>query len=139
MDPEDTPITIPLPEPIVAIVGTLLIHAPPPPPVSVVVAPMHRPVAPLIVGVLFTVIVRVAIQPPTLYVINAVPLFTVLTNPVPDPIVILVLAVLHNPPGVTSVSVIVDPMQTLAGPPIAAGTGFTVIVVIVAHPVAGIV
>ena len=48
------------------------------------------------------------------------------------------LPVLHTPPAVASLSVIVDPAHTSNGPPvIAAGSGFTVIVVVVLQPVIG--
>lgn len=40
----------------------------------------------------------------------------------------------HVPPGVASVSDIVDPMHNADGPEIGAGAGFTVITLVVVHP-----
>lgn len=57
------------------------------------------------------------------------PAVTPFTMPVVEPTVAFVLVELHVPPGVVFVSVILEPSHTLKGPPISAGSGFTVIVV----------
>ena len=65
--PAVTPITLPVPEPIVIALPPVL-HTPPfTPSASAVVAPMHTLPAPVIaVGVAFTVTVFVAAQPATI-------------------------------------------------------------------------
>ena len=60
MIPVVTPVIIPLVAPIVATVGVLLPHVPPPGSVSVIVAPTHRALGPVIAdGRGFTVIIAV--------------------------------------------------------------------------------
>jgi hypothetical protein len=59
---------------------------------------------------------------------TAGPALIPVTRPVAGTIVIVPLGVLHVPPGVASVTVIVDPTHTLVGPPIGAGSGLIVIV-----------
>lgn len=49
-----------------------------------------------------------------------------------------VLLLLQVPPLVASVSVVVDPAQTMAVPPMAAGSGFTVTIEVVIHPVGSV-
>lgn len=63
--PAVTPVTMPVVELMVAIIGLLLLHIPPPVVVvSVVVCVWHTADAPVIVpGPLFTVIIFVAVQP----------------------------------------------------------------------------
>lgn len=74
-----------------------------------------------------------------MYDIMDVPDVIALTNPVPEPIVaILVLLLSHEPPLVISVSKEVLPMQSDVGPVIDAGNGFTVIVNVVRQPVANV-
>ena len=61
---------------------------------------------------------------------------TPVTVPEVEPIVATpVLLLLHTPPLVASVSVVVKPTQTLVVPPIAAGFGLTVKLVIAIQPV----
>lgn len=64
--------------------------------------------------------------------------------PVSTPVVLTMvptamLLLLHAPDGVVLVIVIVDPGQTIVGPPMAAGRGFTVIVRVRAQPLVGCV
>jgi len=55
--------------------------------------------------------------------------------PVPEPTVATaVLVLLHAPPGVASLTVVVAPVHRDKTPEMAAGNGLTVIVVIEAHP-----
>lgn len=59
----------------------------------------------------------------------------------PDPVITVdaaVLLLLHVPPVMPLVSVVVRPTQTLAVPDIAAGKGFTVTIVVVAQLVASV-
>jgi len=57
-----------------------------------------------------------------------------------EPIVAMpVLPLLHVPPPVPSDNVVIDPIQTDAVPEIEAGTGLTVTVVAMPHPVAVII
>ena len=66
----------------------------------------------------------------------AVPVDTPVTIPVVAPTVaVAVLLLLHVPPVVGSLSVVVAPMHTTAVPVIAAGSGFTVTVAVFVHPV----
>ena len=60
-------------------------------------------------------------------VIADVPPVTPVTTPVVEPIVaIVVVPLVHVPPVVASVNVVVSPWQTLAVPDIPAGLAFTV-------------
>ena len=79
----------------------------------------------------FIVILFVALQPPTVYEIVAVPAVTPVTMPEEEPTVALVLLLLQVPPAVASVSVIVAPSQTEELPEIDGGVGFTVTVTVV--------
>lgn len=63
------------------------------------------------------------------------PAVTPVTTPVPEPTVALALLLLHVPPGVTSVNVIVAPSHKLPLPDIADGFAFTVTTALVVHPV----
>jgi len=132
--PEDRPETMPDNEPTVATAVLLLVHVPPPGDVSDVVLPTHTPVAPLITGVVFTVMVRAVMQLPTAYVIGEVPILRPVTIPDDEPIVIAVPDVLHTPPGVTSLCVMVAPTHKAVGPEIAAGSGLTVTTEVAAQP-----
>jgi hypothetical protein len=60
-------------------------------------------------------------------------------EPEVDPIVATgVLLLLHVPPVITSVNVVVVPGQMLNVPVIADGTGLTVTIVVARHPVPGL-
>jgi hypothetical protein len=85
----------------------------------------------VVTGKAFTVTVEVAIQPVgKVYVIIDVPEDTPVTTPVPATTVATAgVALLQVPPAVASLSVVVDPAQTLVVPVIAAGNGFTTTVV----------
>lgn len=118
----------------------LLLHVPPPVTfVSVVVSPEHIVVLPVIAaGNGFTVMPIVRKHPvPIVYVIVAgppgAPPYTV---PILSTDAITTLVVVHVPPVVPSVKLIVDPTQTAVGPIIGTGNGFTVTTVEVKHPVA---
>ena len=57
------------------------------------------------------------------------------SNPVAEPMVATdVLLLLHVPPVVASINVVVAPAQIVVAPVIAPGSGFTVIVVVVGQP-----
>jgi len=63
----------------------------------------------------------------------AVPAATPVTTPVLDPTdPIAVLLLLHVPPGVVELKTVVNPVQTVAVPVIAAGSGLTVMVIVAA-------
>ncbi len=68
------------------------------------------------------------------YVINAVPGDMPVTMPVNDPIAAVAAPVLHVPPIVPLLRVVIEPAQTLARPVIAAGSGFTVTTLATTHP-----
>ena len=62
--PADTPVTTPVPDPIVATAVLLLVQVPPPASLSVVVSPAHTFVVPLIAaGSGFTDAAKVVLQP----------------------------------------------------------------------------
>lgn len=67
--------------------------------------------------------------------ITAVPADIPVTIPVVAPTLALELVVLHVPPEVGSVSVIVDPSHTTENPPMDDGNGFTLIGVVTVQPV----
>jgi len=72
-------------------------------------------------------------------VITTLPPATPVTTPLPDPtIAIAGFPLLHKPPGVASVSSAVNPAHTSAVPPIEAGNGFTVTIVVVIQPVGNV-
>jgi len=77
------------------------------------------------------------VQPvPSVYVIVVVEGETGNTVPLEEPIVATPGALLvHVPPPVASVSAPVDPIHTFVDPDIAGGVAFTVIVVVIKHPV----
>ena len=64
-----------------------------------------------------------------------VPAVTPVTTPPAVMVATTGVALLHVPPAVTLLKVVVEPMQTLVVPVIAAGSGLTVTVVVTAHPV----
>lgn len=82
----------------------------------------------------FTDNVVVTVQPvPVLYVIVAVPMLRAVTTPVPVPMLIVASELLHNPPWVASVTVIVEPRHINDGAEIAAGIPVTVTSVVAAQ------
>jgi hypothetical protein len=138
--PASTPVTTPLAL-IVATLGVLLLQVPPVTGlVSVVVSPVHKLDDPLItpaVGAGVMVATTVLIHPvANLYVIIVVPTATPISTPVPVPIVAMAaLLLLHVPPAVELVSVLVVPTQVVALPAIAPGNSFTVNTAVRKHPV----
>lgn len=131
MFPALTPVTTPEPAPTDPVVGTLLVHVPPDDAsLNVVVKPTHTFVTPVIAaGSGLTVTGVVAKQPvPKVYEIIGVPVANPATIPVPaptDPSAGLLL--LHVPPVVPSLNVVVEPTHTFVVPVITAGLGLTVI------------
>jgi hypothetical protein len=115
----------------------LLVHVPPATVLlSVTVLPVHTDDGPLIAaGAVFTVTVAVATQPvPSVYVMVTVPAVT----PVTTPEVLIdafVLLLLHVPPVVVLVSVVVLPSQTVSVPVIVPGSALMVTVAAVIQPV----
>jgi hypothetical protein len=76
-----------------------------------------------------TVMLLIAVQPVDVivYVISALPVPAPVTIPLLEPTVATARSLLlHVPPVVASVNVIVDPTHTKDAPPIEAGKGFTV-------------
>jgi hypothetical protein len=68
-------------------------------------------------------------------VTSVVPVAAVVTDPLSEPIVATAwLLLLQVPPVGKSLSVIVNPLQMLAGPLMAEGDGFTVILWMAVHP-----
>jgi hypothetical protein len=142
--PGVTPITTPDEEPTVAIVVLLLVQTPPVGElVSANVPPTHTlvagvPVVPVItVGSGFTVMVVVTKQPPgNVYVMTVVPDETPVTTPLAEPIVAIDgEPEVHTPPPGELLRLIDDPTQTVEGPVITVGVGFTVMVMEVEQPV----
>ena len=67
------------------------------------------------------------------------PAATPVTRPEPEPIVAIDTSLLlHVPPLVASVSVVVAPSQTLSVPPIVAGSGLMVTNVVLRHDVGSV-
>src|ERR1035437_9634616 len=103
---------------------------PPPPPDAVMVVLPQKTPAPLTVttaGNGLTVSTVVALHPvPRVYFIVDVPAATPVTTPAPETVTFVVLLLLHTPPAVASLKVVVEPLQTLVAPAIAAGKGFIV-------------
>jgi hypothetical protein len=133
---------MPVPIPTVASAVFPLVHDPPTDTsLKVVVSPAHTLLLPVIPGGSgFTVIGVVTSQPtPSEYVIVAVPTFTPLTTPVPEPtLAITTLLLLQVPPVSASLSVVVLPIHTCIVPVIADGSEVTVIVFIAAQPVVSV-
>jgi hypothetical protein len=141
----DIPVTTPVDEPTVATVVVPLSHVPPVgAPVSTIVEPMHTciPAGELViaVGSGLTVTTAVLIQPVgSVYVIVAVvatETVPAVISPVSEPIAATVLLLLQVPPAVASNAVVVAPEHTASVPVMAAGSAFTVIVVVTGQPVA---
>ena len=131
--PAATPVTMPLALPMAALV-LLLLQAPPPPSVSVIVCPTHTDEGPLIAeGSAFTVIIFEVAQPvDSVYTTVTVPVLM----PVKTPPVLIVPVVagvaLHTPPA--SDKAIVLPRHTAPAPVIDAGIAFTVTTAVAAQP-----
>ena len=133
------PDTIPDAEPTLAMAGALLDHVPPATAsLNVVVRPEHTDVIPVIAaGNTFTVTVRIAMQPsPSVYDMVAVPAVIPETIPFPAPIsAVKGSLVLHTPPAIASVNVVIKPSHTDATPKMLDGDWFTVIVAEILQPV----
>jgi hypothetical protein len=85
----------------------------------------------------FTTTAATAIQPvePSVYVMITVPEDIPVTIPLLPPTVASSgLPLLHIPPGMMSLSVIVCPTHTFVGPVIAAGDAITVATIVTEHP-----
>lgn len=68
-----------------------------------------------------------------------VPAVNPVTTPDAEPIVAtLVLLLVHRPPIVPLLNVVVDPSHTVVLPEIATGVWFTVILIVAAHPDASV-
>ena len=124
---------------MVAMVVVPLVHVPPPVASLKVVA---RPAQTLAVPVIddgkgFTVTTFEATQPVArVYVIADVPDATPVITPVEEPMVaIVVTPLVHVPPPVASLRVVVKPAQTVAIPVIDDGNGLTVTITVAKQPV----
>src|SRR5947209_4732202 len=102
--PAATPLSMPVPDPMVAVPVLTLVHVPPEvASVSVVIPPTHATGVPVIAaGTALIVSVAVLKQPPGIvYVITGVPDDKVVTIPVAEPIVAIAgLLLVHVPPAV---------------------------------------
>ncbi len=134
-----TPVNIPVVTLIVAVPGVAELHVPPLTLLlSVALLPMHRVVFPaIVVGSGLTVIVAVVMQPKG--VVYSMATFAGVT-PVIVPLLMSAVAtavfvLLHVPEGVVSLSIILLPWHTMAGPVIGV-SGFTVTVVVAEQPAA---
>ena len=108
---------------------------------NAVVCPTHTVAVPVIAeGIGFTESIVVLIQPAVdVYVIIEVPAPTPVATPVVEPIVAtVVVPLLHVPPTVEVLNVVVAPWQILVVPVIAAGNGITVNVLTVKQPVGNV-
>lgn len=131
--PVAAPVTNPLSEPIVAAPVFVLVHNPPLiASVRLLVPPEHTVAGPAIaVGVVLTVTMVAVVHPVgSEYTIVAGPVATPVTIPLEAPIVATEGARLFQLPPPASVSAIVAPTHNAVGPPIAAGTGLTVTLVV---------
>lgn len=122
-----TPVTVPVPL-TVPTPGVLLLHVPPlTDALSAREVPMHTAEPPDNAGVGCTVTVVVVTQPETEYEMTDVPAMMPATMPVADPMVATEPVLLvHVPPEVALLSVVVEPLHKVAVPLIAAGDAFTV-------------
>ena len=133
--PAVTPVTTP---PATVAFALLLLQAPPgAASVNVIVLPVQTAVGPVMVPVTSaapTVITALAVADPqllvTTYVIVSVPGVTPVTTP-PETVAEALLR-FHTPPGVASVNVIVEPVQTADGPVIVPAVGIPVLTAITA-------
>jgi hypothetical protein len=127
----ETPVTMPLDEPTVALPVALLVHVPPASALdSVVVAPWQTVVVPVIAaGNGFIVTSPTLIQPPVLVnVMFVLPAATPVTTPDVEPIVAMaVFALVHDTPPPMPATVFVAPTHTGRLLLIAAGPPLTVI------------
>jgi hypothetical protein len=131
------PVTTPVVAFTVATVGQAILHVPPVEGfVSVIVDPAHTEVGPTIgVAAETTVIVFVAAQPATVYLMVTVPGLTPPTMPVTAPTVAIVTSVLLQIPPVEELaSGVVAPTHTVPAPVIAEGKGLTDMVLVVKQP-----
>jgi hypothetical protein len=137
--PADTALKVPVPNPIDPIDGHPLVQVPPiGEPVNVMEELSHTwvpPPMPVGNGLTNTTIVRLQPVPGFVYAIVDVPGSTPVTTPVTGFTEALPLLLLHRPPGVALLKVVVEPTHTLVPPVITAGSAFTVTVEIVLHPV----
>jgi len=134
--PAIPPVTMPVVDPIAAIVVLLLLQVPVVvASVSVVVKPEHTDKVPeMLTGVGLTVTTAEVTQPvDKVYQTVSSPTDTPVTSPVPD-IVALGLLMLHVPPP-ASVSAVVAPTHTVKVPEIAEGNAYTVTTAVVWQPV----
>jgi hypothetical protein len=140
--PTVSPVTMPVNKLTVATVVLLLLHVPPAvASLNIVVSPKHTFVLPVIgAGNGFTVTV-VVMKQPNVYVIVVVaavvpPNEPPVKNPLTGLIVAMVVfALLHIPPALASLKVVVRPWHTIVLPVITAGSALTVTVVVEAQPV----
>ena len=124
-----------------AIAGILLLHVPPVAgSLNVIVCPAHTRLLPVIAGGGGLIVTPVVVmQPvPVVYVIATLPVLIPVIIPVALPAVAINgLLLLHIPPVVTSLSVVVAPTHIVVVPVIAAGSAYTVSVLVVLHPAPG--
>lgn len=136
-EPPATPCTTP-PDVIVATDVLLLLHTPPLIlSLSSIVLPEHAADAVPVMGAgcVYTVTACVARQtPPVAYTIYMLPCATGYTVPVALTVATELLVLLHTPPGVGSVSEIVEPVHTIEGPEIPAGGTCTLTVAVAEQP-----
>jgi hypothetical protein len=87
------------------------------------------------VGNAFTSTTAERLQPPTVYIIEVVPALSPVTTPDVDTVPTAGVLLLHVPPVVVLVRVVVPFTQMLVMPVMTAGSGFTVIVALLTQPV----
>ena len=137
--PAETPETTPVPVVIDAIFVFPVFHVPPADKsLKPVVALTQTVVMPAIAeGKGLTVTAFAAMHPVgSVYVITDVPALTPVSVPVVETIVaMIVLPLLHVPPDVPSLKVVVKPAHKLVAPVIATGKGFTTTEAVVIQPV----
>ena len=95
---------------------------------KIVDVPVHRLVDPVIGAAegLLNIVVVTLHPVPSVYVIVAKPVeIAEIVDPLPI-VAIRVLLLLHTPPGMASVKLVVEPTHTLVTPDIAAGNGLMV-------------
>lgn len=135
--PVPTPVTTPVLGLMERIAGHAADHVPPGDAVDIeIVDPTQTEPGPTIGGAADTTVTTTcAAQPPTVYLMVVVPGFEPVTMPVSAPTDAIVTGVLvHRPPEVELDNEIDAPTQTLVGPEIADGNGFTVIILVTKHP-----
>ena len=135
--PAVDPVTMPVEDPIKALL-LLLFHVPPDGvEFNAVVKPAHTAAMPVIEeGFAFTVTTAVLRQPVlSVYVIVDVPAVEPVTIPVDEPIVALLLLLLQTPPDGVEFNVVVKPAHTLSVPVIEEGLGLTVTTAVLKQPV----